>query len=147
MRLAVELLDVVIGVVALVVAGSAVVHVRRRTLQRRGGTFDCSLRTRRAAFGKGWMLGIARYTGESVEWYRVFSFSPRPKRRLARDSMAILRRRRPEGAETYALLPGAVIVECLDDGDGLELAMSDASLTGFLSWLEAGPSGRRFNVA
>ncbi len=35
-----------------------------------------------------------------------------------------------------------VVVECeVGDGHRVELAMSDAALTGFLSWLEAAPPG------
>jgi hypothetical protein len=49
----------------------------------------------------------------------------------------------PEGAEVFALLSGVVIVRCREGaGSNVELAMGEAALTGFLSWLEAAPPGQ-----
>ena len=45
-------------------------------------------------------------------------------------------------AESAALGPGLFVVECkVGQGDSVELAMSEAALTGFLAWLEAAPPG------
>lgn len=67
-------------VVALVVVGLFVFGLRRRLIQRSGGTFDCSLRwdvpEKSDPNGKGWGYGVARYNGDRIEWYRVFSYSP-----------------------------------------------------------------------
>lgn len=67
-------------VVALVVVGLFVFGLRRRLIQRSGGTFDCSLRwdvpEKGDAGGKGWSYGVARYNSDRVEWYRVFSYAP-----------------------------------------------------------------------
>ncbi len=126
-------------VIALVAVGA--LAIRRRLLTRRGGTFDCSLRLRSGSHGKGWTLGVGRYSDDIVEWYRVFSYSPRPRRVFGRRDLEIIERRAPQGAETYALLAGAVVVRCRD-GDGfVELAMGNDALTGFLSWLESAPPG------
>ncbi len=38
-------------------------------------------------------------------------------------------------------MPGAYVVECLDSGVRVDLAMSHSAVTGFLSWLEAAPPG------
>lgn len=137
----------VLLVAALLALGA--LAVRRRMLTRRGGTFDCSLRLRSNSHGKGWTLGVARYAGDIVEWYRVFSYSPRPGRVFGRRDLEIIERRAPQGAETFALLSGAVVVRCRDNnaarernGDGeVELAMGNDALTGFLSWLESAPPG------
>ena len=40
-----------------------------------------------------------------------------------------------------SLYAGHVIVSCTTPDGPIELAMSEASLTGFQSWLEAGPPG------
>ncbi|GDY77152.1 hypothetical protein SAV31267_066370 [Streptomyces avermitilis] len=67
-------------VVALVVVGLFVFGLRRRLIQRSGGTFDCSLRwdvpEKGDSNGKGWSYGVARYNGDRIEWYRVFSYAP-----------------------------------------------------------------------
>ncbi|MFF9815921.1 DUF2550 domain-containing protein [Streptomyces sp. NPDC014006] len=138
-------------VVALVVLGLFVFGLRRRLIQRSGGTFDCSLRWDVAenpdTSGKGWSYGVARYSGDRVAWFRVFSYAPRPRRVLERGSIEVAGRRLPEGEEELALLSDAVILVCLHRGTRLELAMSEDALTGFLAWLEAAPPGQRVNVA
>ncbi|KOT92921.1 MULTISPECIES: DUF2550 domain-containing protein [Streptomyces] len=138
-------------VVALVVIGLFVFGLRRRLIQRSGGTFDCSLRWEAPeesdAGGKGWAYGVARYNGDRVEWYRVFSYSPRPRRVLERSAIEVAGRRMPDGEEELALLSDAVVLACLHRGTRLELAMSEDALTGFLAWLEAAPPGQRVNVA
>ena len=84
--------------------------VRRRVITRRGGTFDCSLRLGQGSYGKGWVLGIGRYSGERLEWYRVFSYATRPRRVLQPPRPAGRRAPRPDGAEVFSLLSGAVVV-------------------------------------
>ncbi|WP_031082906.1 DUF2550 domain-containing protein [Streptomyces sp. NRRL WC-3549] len=138
-------------VVVLVAAGLFVFGLRRRLLQRSGGTFDCSLRwdisPEPDPSGKGWVYGVARYHGDRVDWFRVFSYSPRPRRGLERAAIEVVARRLPEGEEELALLSDSVVLGCLHRGTRLELAMSEDALTGFLAWLEAAPPGQRVNVA
>lgn len=158
------------AVVAVGLLGLFVFGLRRRLIQRSGGTFDCSLRLRmppeeaaaapvadRAEAddavdgpepsGKGWVFGVARYSGDRIEWFRVFSYAPRPRRVLERAEIEVVHRRTPRGEEEMALLSGAVVLTCSHRGSRLELAMSDDALTGFLAWLEAAPPGQRVNVA
>ncbi|MCA1219342.1 DUF2550 domain-containing protein [Streptomyces sp. 8L] len=138
-------------VVVLVALGLFVFGLRRRLIQRSGGTFDCSVRwnlpERPDPSGKGWVYGVARYNGDRVNWFRVFSYAPRPRRSLERSAIEVVARRAPEGEEELALLSDAVVLACRHRGVRLELAMSDDALTGFLAWLEAAPPGQRVNVA
>lgn len=152
-------LDVLAALVVLGLLALAALAVRRRMLTRGGGTFDCSMRLRQGPHGQGWTLGVGRYAGDTVEWYRVFSYSPRPKRVFGRRDLEIIDRRAPQGAETFALLSGAVIVRCregravasesssgsgmVSSGELVELAMGNDALTGFLSWLESAPPRSR----
>ncbi|WP_121194594.1 DUF2550 domain-containing protein [Motilibacter peucedani] len=140
-------LDALGIVLLLVVVALVVVTVRRRVLQRGRGTFDCSLRNRARPFPKGWMLGIARYERDLVEWYRVFSFSPRPRERVVRRDLEVVERRSPTGAEALALLPGAVVLVCEVEGRRIELGMGADAMTGFLAWLESAPPGQHSIVA
>jgi hypothetical protein len=148
----------VIAVLLVCLLGLGAFAVRRRLIQRPGGTFDCSARldvppppapgeSADEAGGKGWIFGIARYNNDSVEWFRVFSWAPRPRRVLQRSQIEVIERRTPEGQEELALLSGAVVLVCTHAGEPLELAMSEDALTGFLAWLEAAPPGQRVNVA
>lgn len=141
-------------IVAAALLGLFVFGLRRRLIQRSGGTFDCSLRLVGAPAaadaepsGKGWIYGVARYSGDRVEWFRVFSYAPRPRRALERSAIEVLHRREPRGQEELALLSDSVVLACEHKGLRLELAMSDDALTGFLAWLEAAPPGQRVNVA
>jgi hypothetical protein len=134
-------LDSLAALVAVALAALGVLVARRRVITRRGGTFDCSLRLRDGGHGKGWALGIARYAGDCLEWYRVFSYAMRPRRVYGRHQLVIVDRRPPTGAEVFSLLSGAVIVRCRHDEGTIEIAMSPDALTGFLAWVESAPPG------
>lgn len=134
-------LDVLVGLVVAALLALGLLALRRRLITRRGGTFDCSLRLRGGQHGKGWVLGIGRYAGDELEWYRVFSYATRPRRTFGRRGLQVLESRAPTGVEGYSLLSGAVVVRCFDGTQPVELGMSADSLTGFLSWLESAPPG------
>ncbi|UDY24734.1 DUF2550 domain-containing protein [Nocardioides sp. Kera G14] len=134
------LLDAVGVLLLLVVAYFLCLMVRRRIIARDGGTFELAYRVRASSPGRGWLLGIGRYSGETLEWFRVFSLAPAPKRRWSRLSLAYNSSRQPDGDEEIALYPGHVIVVCdyLGAGDGqVELAMAPDSLIGFQAWIES----------
>lgn len=134
-------LDIVAGLALVAGLVLAALALRRRLLLRGGGTIDCSMRLSRGRGGMGWALGVGRYTDDELQWFRVFSFAPRPRRVLRRRTLAVRNRRRPSGSEAFALAAGVVVVEC-DSADGpVDLAMSEPALTGFLSWLESAPPG------
>ncbi|WP_370618601.1 DUF2550 domain-containing protein [Mumia sp. Pv 4-285] len=124
---------------------------RRRYLARGGSTFDLSVNRRvdpprEEGDPRGWTLGVGRYNASHLEWFRTFSFSPRPVLRFERGHVEVERRRKPVGSETYALHAGNTIVECsLDDGARIQLALSPQALTGLLAWLESSPPGREVN--
>ena len=126
----------------LVLAASALffLALRRWVLLRRGA-IDLSVRGRDGARGRGWVLGVARYTADDLHWFRVFSFLPRPARVFSRGALEVLGRRPPDAAESWAVQPGATILECRHAGEPVQLAMAGETLTGFLSWLEAQPPG------
>ena len=93
-----------------------------------------------ARAGRGWLLGLGRYSGEELEWFRIFSLSPRPKR-VWHGPADLRRRRDPEGVERTVLYPDHVVIRCQSPQGDVELAMGPSSLMGFQSWLEAGPPG------
>ena len=135
------LLDAAGVLVGLVLLYGIALVVRRRVLSRNGGTFELSYRVRPHKAGRGWLLGLGRYSGESLEWFRIFSLSPRPKRVWRRSELTYAGRRSPQGAEQVSLYPDHVVVSCATPTGALELAMGESALMGFQSWLEAGPPG------
>lgn len=135
------LLDMAGGLLLLVLLYGIALIVRRRVLSRNGGTFELSYRVRPGRAGRGWLLGLGRYSGETLEWFRIFSLSPRPKRSWPRSTMTYDGRRQPQGVEQMSLYPDHVVISCHTPGGEVELAMGPASLMGFQSWLESGPPG------
>jgi hypothetical protein len=130
------------GIVLLLFIGyGLLLVVRRRVLARHGGTFELSVRVRSSQAGRGWVLGLGRYRDDELEWFRIFSPSPRPRRTWWRAQLRITGQRDATGAESFALYGGHVVVECSTASGPVELAMSRSALTGFSSWLEAGPPG------
>jgi hypothetical protein len=129
------------GVLVLVLLFGICLVVRRRLLSRHGGTFELSHRARTSKAGRGWILGIGRYSGQDLEWFRIFSIAPRPKRRWPRSGLQYAGRRTASGPEQLALYAGHVVVTCQTPEGPIELAMSESSLVGFQSWLEARAPG------
>jgi hypothetical protein len=134
--------------------------LRRRWVSRGGGVLEMSFRepapgqvtvvgepgavstTITTASVRGWTLGIGRYSGGVLECFRLFSLSPRPRRRLERDALTYLGQRAPQGMELHALYAGHVIIACSTAQGIVELALAPDALTGLLAWLEAAPPGR-----
>lgn len=131
------------GLGLLLLFGYAVLLlVRRRVLTRGNGTFELSYRAQTDRSGRGWVLGLGRYDGEALAFYRVFGVRLRPMRTFLRDVTAVERRRPPTDAEQHVLYSGHVVVECRVADEPVELAMAPGALTGLLAWLEAAPPGR-----
>jgi hypothetical protein len=141
------LLDVCGVLLLLIVLYGAGLIARRRLLSRHGGTFELSHRDRLDRPGRGWVLGLGRYSGETLEWFRVFSLSSRPKQSWRRDELEYDGRREPLGAEQASLYPDHLVIRCQSPDGVVELAMSVSSLTGFQAWLEAMPPGTDWNRA
>ncbi|WP_432479563.1 DUF2550 domain-containing protein [Nocardioides sp. GXQ0305] len=140
------LLDAAGAVLVLVLLYGLSLVARRRVLARHGGTFELSFRARSERAGRGWLLGLGRYSGDSLEWFRIFSLSPRPKRVWRRGTLSYTGRREPAGPERMSLYPDHVVVQCRTPDGELELAMSASSLMGLQAWLEAAPPGTATTV-
>lgn len=134
----------VVLVVALVAALAWLV-LRRRYLGRGGGTIECAVRAPAAgasARGAGtWRLGVGRYAGDELRWYRIFGLWPTAGAVLSRRDLEIVARDEPSAAEHAVLGADAVILTCRGRDVRTDIAMSRAALTGFLAWLEAAPPG------
>ena len=115
--------------------------IRRRLLGRQAATFDCSLRKDLPRKPGGWMLGVARYEEDRLEWFRIFTLKPRPGMVLQRAKLTLIVGRQPTADEVDSILPGSVIARCSYDQGVLELAMTQNDYTGFTTWLESAPPG------
>jgi hypothetical protein len=139
------LLGAVLAVAVLAAVGIA---VRRTVLEHGGGTVECGLRR---SPDESWRLGLADYQPDELRWFKVFGFRLRPSAVFARSNLSIISRRPAGPDEAASLGDNTVVVECtvgagdrggdrpIRGGELVELAMSEAALTGLLAWLEAAP--------
>ena len=135
------LLDAAGLLLVLVLLYGGLLVLRRRVLSRHGGTFELSHRTASATPGSGWVLGIGRYSGDNLEWFRIFSLSPWPKHVWGRSRMSYDGRRDADEGERHVLYPGHVVIACTTPDGAVELALSAQSLTGFQAWPESHTPG------
>ncbi|MFJ3956530.1 DUF2550 domain-containing protein [Arthrobacter sp. NPDC090010] len=123
------------AILAIIVLALCLVGVRRINLRRALGTIDASICV---ATGR-WQMGVCRFQGAELEWFRMFSLSPTPRYSFERSRLELLRRREPGEAEAARVQPGTVVVELSYAGQEVLLAMRFDEYTGLSSWLEAGP--------
>src|SRR5215212_5708683 len=133
------LLDVAGVALGIIFLYGIALIVRRRVLARHGGTFELSHRVRTDKSGRGWVLGLGRYTPTSLEWFRIFSLRPRPHQVWRRADLVYLDRREAGGVEQLSLYPDHVVIRCTYESADLELALGQEALMGFQSWLEPAP--------
>lgn len=138
-----EIISTVLVVIAVVLLPFVLLYLRRRWLTGQGGLFDCAYQVTDKTPGSGWVLGMARYRGESLEWFRAFSLGLRPKRTFSRVATHFVSRRDPAGLEAIALFEDSVIVNLQDRslGEPAALSMKRDEVLALMSWLESAPPG------
>jgi len=142
---AVQVVLVALGLILLISVGW--LWLRRRWLSRLGGTFSCSLRRGRRTPGARWVLGVARYRDQELQWFPAFSLSLWPSQRFDRAAVRAGEQRLPRADEAPEVLNDQRILGLHGPPGGVELAMAADSLTGLLSWLEAAPPGMRYRLS
>jgi hypothetical protein len=117
--------------VVVLLAGLALWMSRLHTLNRRVGSFPCSLG--RTAEGP-WSSGVAQYGADRLYWWRYRSLATRPRERWQRAGFAVVERSERPG--------GQVVVTCHDGASTqpVHLLMSADAYAGLTSWIEATPS-------
>jgi len=133
----------------LIVAAAVAIATRRFLLERSGGTVECALRF--PAGTGNWRLGLLSYQRDELYWHGALGVLLSPEQVFQRRALSVVSRRPVALEETSALGADRIVVEVAVKpstdasgsraGEHLELAMSDAALTGFLAWLEASPPG------
>jgi hypothetical protein len=125
----------VVALLALLFA----VFFRRRLLRLGGGTIRVQVRISTMVPGRGWSPGLGQFVGDELRFHRMFSLAIRPKRVLDRRTLTVRERRLPVGPERLTMPGHWVILRCGTTTAEVEIAMAETTITGFLSWLEAGP--------
>lgn len=137
---------VAVCVAVLICLPFVLLYARRRWLTGQGGLFDCACRITQGPAASGWVLGLARYRGDELEWYRVFSLAIRPSWTLRRELTVYANQRSSDGLESVVLFDESRIVTLRDRSSGQErvLAMEPDAAMGLMSWLESAPPGTHF---
>ncbi|GAA2522034.1 DUF2550 domain-containing protein [Pilimelia columellifera] len=118
-----------------------VLFLRRAAISGSGGTIRLQVRLSTSVRGRGWSPGLARFVGDELRWYRLFSVFPWPRQVLSRRGLIVRGRRAPEGPERLTMSTDSIILRCQSGPATFEIAMASGTLTGFLSWLEAAAPG------
>lgn len=141
-----ELIFVALSVAAIICLPFILLYARRRWLTGQGGLFDCACRIVEGPAGSGWVLGLARYRGDELQWYRVFSLALRPSWTMRRELTAYAKQRSSDDVESVVLFDESRIVTLRDRATGQErtLAMEPGAAMGLMSWLESAPPGTHF---
>lgn len=130
---------------ALVLGAVAWLVLRFWLVTRHGGVVECVLRQLPSTT---WRQGLAEYQRDQLCWHRSVGIRLKPAVCFPRAGLRIVRSRPPTGAEADRFGPEVVIAECearparparSHEVRRVELAMSEAALTGLLSWLESSP--------
>jgi len=141
-------LNLLLGALLLIVAVVVGVFVVRRVRLLRAGGVNVALRTDLSREGRGWHLGVGRYQGDEFSWFRPLSVRSGPDRIINREGLEIAARREPTHSEAFSMPPDSMVLRCRAGGArDVEIAMAPDTLTGFLSWLESAPPGRRLPYA
>ncbi|MCW1248730.1 DUF2550 domain-containing protein [Acaricomes phytoseiuli] len=109
--------------------------LRRFQLRSALGTIDASI----LYVGNRWRMGVCRYRDTQLEWFRLFSLSPRPEYAFRRSSLKMLGWRQPAEQERSLVQADHVIVSLSYEDREVLLAMRFDAYAGLNSWLEAGP--------
>lgn len=139
------ILIVTVVVIALALMPFVALYMRRRWLTGQGGLFDCAYQLTGVP-DQAWVLGVARYRREQLEWFRAFSLSLRPQHVFPRVTTLYVQQRSPHGVETIALFEGSVVVAVRDKHTGVscDLSMASDEALALMSWLESAPPGSHY---
>jgi Protein of unknown function (DUF2550) len=126
-----------IALVVLAVLALVALTTRRRWITRYGGTFECCY----APPGQTrFRRGIARYSGDGLEFFRWMSVLSRPELVLNRADVTETKRRAPRAREAYLLgVDNPVVVEVETRQGLITVALDESSFTGLLSWVDSAP--------
>lgn len=134
---------VLVVALALMVAFIVYIWLRRRYISSGKPLMLCAIST---GVNGRWRLGLARISGDRLDWFSVIGPSPRPAHSWVRHDLDLGAPQRL-GDTVPGLPQDAVSVTGRSGSFDHELAMSPAAYTALRAWLESSPPGYNVNVA
>lgn len=114
------------------------IYARRRWLSRDGGIFDAELNVGSADEPR-WVLGMARLSGDDLEWFPVLAVGMRPAKAMSRGAGVIRARTDPDSDPLGSQRIMRLEADSRAGRQVWELALHQNAVTGLLAWLEAAP--------
>lgn len=124
--------------IALLVAAVAIFVYRRQRILILQGAIEMSAH-RGTGLRGGWALGVARYSDEHLEWFRLTSYRAGPSLRISRANTVIERRSEPSSNDAVWMPPDAIVLDLATPGGHQMVAVPKSALPGLLSWWESAP--------
>lgn len=128
----------VLTLIVLIVIAAAIFGYRRRRILIIRGAIAMSVHRGRGLRG-GWVLGVARYSDEYLEWFRMTSFRAGPSLRIGRRETTIEERAEATAADADWMPPEPIVLRLSTPGGPQLVAVSKSSMPGLLSWWESAP--------
>lgn len=139
------IVDVLVLSVAITLAILIVMAVRRWLIARRGTTIDLSVTRRPGDDASGWIIGLGRYRGDDLEFFRLFSLWPTPRYVFKRGTVEVLGRRALSNREVRRTHHSFVAAPVDTETPVAQIALTPGALTALLAWLESSPPGHNVN--
>lgn len=127
-----------IVMLALVLAAIAIFVYRRRRILILQGAIEMSVH-RGSGFRGGWVLGVAQFSDEHLEWFRLTSYRAGPSLRICRRETVITRRQEPSSNDAVWMPPDAIVLYLQTPNGDQQVAVPKSALPGLLSWWESAP--------
>jgi hypothetical protein len=131
-------------VAGIVVIGGLL--LRRVILVRGRSAVECLLRLPDLAEGDRWESGLARYEGDSLEWYRAVGVSLRPTHVVRRAAIEVLDRRSVPAGSLEGVPGRGAVLRCTASGSRFDVGLPETAEVGLLAWLEAAPPGTHLDT-
>lgn len=110
------------------------------TLRSRGTTV--SMRKLPAEGEHGWRYGLLRYSGATVEYFKLRSIAPRANVTFRRNDVELRGHRELTSREASFLSPATHVVTIGCGNDTYEVALEPRAGMAFTAWVEAAPDAR-----
>lgn len=123
---------------AVFLAAVAIFIYRRRRILILRGAIEMSVH-RGTGMRGGWVLGVARFSDEHLEWFRLTSYRAGPSLRISRRETVIAQRDEPSGNDAVWMPPNAIVLSLQTPDGDQRVAVPKTALPGLLSWWESAP--------
>ena len=139
------IIDVLALSIAITLALFIVMAVRRWIIGRKGTTIDLSVTRNTESDASGWIIGVGRYRGDELAFFRLFSLWPSPRYTFRRGTVEVVGRRGPSARESRRTHHSFVVAQVQAQNPVSQVALTPGALTALLAWLESSPPGHNVN--